>query len=137
MSRTRISTQVAITTKRHVDIKLCHPQFNRSSIGCEDGGFFLGALFCRHVNAVDRTGAHTLAATNAIFNLVEKPHPRSFRQGPFLVRVLKGGGAGEQTFKSNGPPKQFNGSCRTSNSRGKKMLEGNPHPEQHSPNEFE
>src|SRR5436309_16120537 len=101
MSGTGISTQVAVTAKRHVDIELGHPQFNGSSISCKDRSFFLGALFRRHVNAIDWTGAHTLATTNAVFNFVEKPHPRSFRQSPSLVGILKRAGAGEKMFKSD------------------------------------
>src|SRR5436190_14622762 len=108
MRWTRVRAKIAITTERHVDIKLRDAKFDRSAIRGEHWGFFLGPLLGCHIDAIHWAGTNALTATNTIFNLVEEPHARTFRQHPFLVRVLHRASPNEQ------------------------VLPGNPHAQQHS-----
>jgi len=101
MSRTRIGAQVAITTKGHVNIKLRHSQFDRSSIGRKYGQVFLGSFLRRHVDAIHGASTDALAATDTIFNLIEQAHPRTFRKIPFLQRVLQRYGSSKQVQIGN------------------------------------
>jgi hypothetical protein len=89
MGRTRICAQIAITTKGHVNVKLGHSQFDGGPVRRKNGQVFFRPFFRRHINAVNGTGPDALAATDTIFNLVKQAHPRTFREIPFLRRVLQ------------------------------------------------
>ena len=84
-----IRAQIAVAAKRHIDVELGYPQFDRSSVRGENRKVFLSPLLRRHVDTINRTGTHALATSNAILNLVEKAHPGSFRKFPSLVRILQ------------------------------------------------
>lgn len=106
----RISTKIAITAKRHVDVKLGDAQFNGGPVGSKNRWFLFSPFLRDHPDAIDRADAHTLSATDAIFNFIKKAHPAALRQCHSLVGVLK---------------------CH----RGcKKMHQGDLHPDQDGPN---
>jgi len=94
--RTRISAQIAITAKRHIDIKLRHSQLDGSPVRRKNRQVFLGSFLRRHVDAIHGTGTDTLATADTVFNLVKQAHPRTFRKFPFLQRVLQRHGTCEQ-----------------------------------------
>src|SRR5262245_30264581 len=107
MGRTWIGTEIAIATERHVDVKLCDPQFDRSTVRREHGSLFLRSLFRCHIDAVHRARAHTLAATDAVLDLIEEPHTRAFREQPLLVRILHGASPCEKMLPGNLHSKQY------------------------------
>ena len=89
MSRTGISTEIAITAERHINVKLGYAQLNGSSIRSEYRRFLLGALLSRHVDAVNRTCPNALSTANTVLDFVEEPHAGPLGESPSDIRILQ------------------------------------------------
>jgi hypothetical protein len=88
MSRAWICTQVAVTAQRHVNVKLGDSQFDGGPIRSINRKFVFASLFGGHIYTVDGTSPDTLAAPDAVFNLVKQSHPRSLREVPLFTGIL-------------------------------------------------
>jgi hypothetical protein len=88
MGRAWICTQVAVTAQRHVNVKLGDSQLDGSPIRSINRKFVFASLFGGHIYTVDRTSPDTLAAPDAVFNLVKQSHPRSLREVPLFTGIL-------------------------------------------------